>query len=418
MKIIWDKWQKEFLEHQGSCSIRSGRQVGKSVAAAAKIAAFVTLHKGVNLLVIAASQRQSGLLFEKVTSNLVHGGVLGDKPTLGKLGLKNGSNVYCMPAGRTGFFIMGFTFDVIAVDEAAFVPMPVFNSILPMLAVSHKLRGFGWLWQFSMPFMKGGHFYESFSDPAVKTWHISSEDCPRISKEFLLKEKKRLSKEEYARIYCGEFTDEYRQFFKSDLLSSQTTLMEWELKDRWANSRFYMGVDVARYGGDQNAFVITEMLGNRLRVVSCETTEMVSTVDTIGRVVALNKLYNFKRVFVDDAGVGGAVTDVLIDKLGRKVVGLNNANKGIPIKDEENDDVEMRLKILKEDLYSNALFLLESGQLDLIHDLDLLHSLKSITFNYTVNGTVKIYGKDSHLAEAMVRAVWCVRDKGLEIYLY
>ena len=102
----------------------------------------------------------------------------------------------------------------------------------------------------------------------------------------------------------------------------------------------------------------------------------------------------------------------MISKLGRKVVGLNNASKKVSVKGEEK-----RQGILKEDLYSNALVLLENGKLELISDNSLLRSMKSITYQYTDGGKIKIFGNYSHLTEALVRACWCVRDKGLNVYI-
>ena len=98
-------------------------------------------------------------------------------------------------------------------------------------------------------------------------------------------------------------------------------------------------------------------------------------------------------------------------------MGLNNASKRITIQGEEK-----KKGILKEDLYSNALMLMETGKLEMISDLKLLRSLKSITFEYgelskSYRG-VKIYGDYAHLAEAMVRSSWCLKERGLEIYCY
>jgi len=69
-------------------------------------------------------------------------------------------------------------------------------------------------------------------------------------------------------------------------------------------------------------------------------------------------------------------------------------------------------------LYSNALMLMEAGMIDIIHDSKLLRSLRSVTFEYTENKRVKIYGAYTHLAEAMVRACWCIKEKGLNLYRY
>ena len=121
--------------------------------------------------------------------------------------------------------------------------------------------------------------------------------------------------------------------------------------------------------------------------------------------------FDVKKIFVDDGGLGGSVRDHLIEDFGRRVVGLKNASKRVQVQGEEK-----KMGILKEDLYSNTLMLLETGLLDLIDDLDLLRSLKSMTFEYTGSGGVKIDGGYFHLSEALVRACWCVKERGLNIY--
>ena len=421
-KWRWDKWQEEVLEHVGNVTLRTGRQVGKSVTIAEKAVRFALQNSGTITLVIAASQRQASLLFEKIHGTLLDReskDVFREVPTLTKILLRNGSKILCLPAGKTGHFIRGFTVDLLIADEASWIPEIVWNSVIPMIAVSRKTRGFGWLFLLSTPFGKGGFYYDTFTDDDFRSWHVSSEDCSRIPKSLLLKERKRMTKVQYAQEYLGEFMEDWNQFFPSELLKRSMTFIEWDMSKKWANSSFYLGVDVARYGGDENAFVIVELDGfrgsERMRCVKCFTTERVSTTDTIGRVVALHGAYAFKMIFVDDAGVGGAVTDVLIDKLGRRVVGLNNASKSVEVQGDEK-----RRSILKEDLYSNALVLLENKQLELISDLSLLRSLKSITFEYStkIAGRVTIFGDYSHLAEALVRACWCVKERGLNVYLY
>ena len=420
----WDRWQREVIEHEGNVTLRTGRQVGKSTVVAERAVRFALGNVGVVILVIAASQRQAGLLFEKVRGTLeLHEGesIFKEPPTLTKILLTNGSKILCLPAGKTGHFIRGYTVDLLIADEAAYIPEVVWNSVIPMIAVSRKTRGFGWLFLLSTPFGKGGFFYNSFSDPDFRQWHVSSEDCPRIPRSLLLKEKKRMSKVAYAQEWKGEFMEDWDQFFPTDLLRRQMTFIEWDKSQRWPGSSFYLGVDVARYGGDENAFVVVELMPSstgkdRLRAVKCITTERVSTTDTIGRVRELDRVWSFRKIFVDDAGVGGAVTDVLQDKLGkRKVQGLNNASKSIEIQGEEK-----RRAVLKEDLYSNVLVLLEQHQLELISDLKLLRSMRSITFEYSekIAGRVRIFGDYSHLAEALVRACWCVKERGLSVYLY
>lgn len=424
-EIKLDNWQKEVLSHEGNITIRAGRQVGKSTVIGIKAARFVRDNPGTTVLIISASKKQAEWLFDKILGEMLE--MCDNKeiefkrePTRTKIMLENGSQLHCLPAGRTGAFIRGLAIDLLIADEAAFIPENVWRAVLPMVAVSRKLRGFGWIILLSTPFGKGGYFYDTFHDQDFRQFHLSSEQCPRIPKEFLLKEKDRMSKAEYAQEYMGEFIDEYNQFFPTKLIKDCMTFIEWDTEKEYKpQMKYYLGVDIARYGGDENAFVINEMdSNNRIRAVKCLTTKRMSLTDTVGRIKKLNDRFNFKRIFIDDAGLGAGVYDMLVEVRGydgtaamkRKVIGLNNARRSI-------DRTDRKGAILKEDLYSNALVLMETGKINIISDLSLLRSLKCIVFEYTADRRIKIGGKYSHLAEAFVRACWCIRDKGLNIYL-
>ena len=418
----WDKWQQEVLGHDGNITIRSGRQVGKSEVIGAKGCKFADENPGTTTLIIAASQRQSSLIFEKVKANVDRlceerkENQYLEPPTLTKIYLKNGSKIYSLPAGRTGYFIRGFTIDLLIADEAAYIPETVWNSVIPMIAVSKKARGMGYIILLSTPFGKGGYFYDSFTDEDFKHIHKSSEDCIRIPKDFLKKEKGRMTKEEYNQEYKGEFTEDWHQFFPTVLIKKcMEKFIEWSKeKDYRREARYYCGLDIARYGGDENAWVIVEDLNSKLKAVKCMTTERVSTTDTVGQTGVLDDTWNFNRILTDSGGLGGPVTDQLMEKLGkRRVVGLDNAKKRIQVEGEE------KLKgILKEDLYSFTLMLMETGKLELISDLKLLKSMKSITFEYTADKHIKIYGNYAHLTEALVRACWGMKEKGLRLFIY
>jgi hypothetical protein len=418
---VWDKWQKDVLAHEGNITLRTGRQVGKSEVVAAKAFKFALENPGTITLIIAAAQRQSSMIFEKVRGNVEReieekGEDLYDEPpTLTKIIFKNGSRIYSYPAGRTGYFIRGLTIDLLIADEAAYIPEIVWNAVLPMLAVSRKLRGMGNIILLSTPFGKGGYFYESFHDKDFRSFHVSSEDCKRISKAFLKKEKQRMTKAEYRQEYLGEFTDEFHQFFPTDLIKARMTFIEWSKQNDYnKGAGYYLGVDIARYGGDENAFVVCELEKSRLKIVKCFVTNRISTTDTIGRIIKIDQVYKFRKIFLDDGGLGAGVTDLLQERLGkRKVMGLNNSVKRIQVQGEEK-----KRGIFKEDLYNNALMLMETQKVELISDLKLLKSLKSITFEYTSEANIKIFGKYSHLAEAFVRACWCIKERGLRLFVY
>ena len=423
-KWNWDKWQQKVLDWKGDdksvgITMRCGRQVGKSEVVSEKAVRFALEFEGTTTMIIAASQRQSSLLFEKVRANIDRREEDGTKlykeqPTLTRIMLNNGSKIYSLPAGRTGYFIRGFTIDLLIADEAAYIPEEVWKAVTPMLAVSRKARNMGWTILLSTPFGKGGYYYDTFTDDDFVHVHVSSEDCTRIPKSFLKKEKERLSKADYMQEYLGEFTDEWNQFFPTALIKSCMDFYEWNIKDHRPGSKYYLGVDIARYGGDENAFVIAELLKTNIKIVVVHTTARVSTTDTIGRIEKLEEMYHFNKIFIDDGGIGGAVTDILYDRLGRKVMGLNNASKRFMIKGEE-----LKKGILKEDLYSNTLMLMETGKIKMINHLGLLKSLKSITYEYgemKFDRKIKIFGDYSHITEALVRACWCIKERGLTLW--
>lgn len=409
----WDKWQQEVLDHKGSITIRSGRQSGKSEVISQKAHDLAVDYPGTVIMIVAASQRQSSLLFEKVSAKIELAGLCDDKPTMTRIELVNGSRIYCMPTGRTGHFIRGFTIDFLIADEAAFIPEPVWLAVTPMLAVSMKVRGFGWTILLSTPFGKGGYFFESFTDDNFRQFHVSSEDCRRIPRSFLAKERRRMTKQQYAQEYLGEFIEEWNQLFPTKLIKGCMTFFEWNRDvNGVSGANYYLGTDLARYGGDEVAHVVVELHKKRLKAVRCITRERVSTTSTVGEIGVLDDKWDFRRIFIDSGGLGGAVLDQLQDKLGkRRVVGLDNSSKGVIVAGEEK-----RTKILKEDLYSNCLMLMETGRLELIDDLSLLRSLKSITFEYTADKRLKITGSYAHLAEALIRACWCLKDRGLRLY--
>lgn len=415
--FVLDKWQQDVLNHEGNITIRAGRQVGKSTVVSKKAAQFARDNPKAVIMVIAASQRQSSLLFEKIRGEIdvmerKRQVKYGEKPTMTKIRLKNGATILTFPAGRTGWFIRGFTIDLLIVDEAAYVSEEVYKSIMPMIAVSKKLRKLGHIILLSTPFGKGGYFFSTHQDKDYRQFHISSEKCPRIPKTFLYKEKSRLTKAEYAQEYLGEFIDEWNQFFPTNLIKKCMTFYEWDTKEIDRGKTYYLGLDIARYGGSENAFVITEMdREQNIKVVKALVTERMSITDTIGRTLAIDEEFNFRKIFIDDGGVGGGASDLLKEKVGRKIVELNNSKRSL------DRTGSQRVRILKEDMYSNALVLMEGGKVQMINNLALAKSLKSIIYEYSSERRIKIFGEYSHLAEAFVRAMWCIKEKGLKLFL-
>lgn len=412
--MILDPWQNRVLETKGNIALRAGRQVGKSTIISIKAAEFATHNPLTNVLVISAVERQALLLFEKTLAYLhqnyrtfIKKGK--DKPTKHKISLTNGTTIYCLPTGLSGYGIRGYTIHLLIADEAAFIPEEVWTAVTPMLAITK-----GSIILISTPFGKGNYFYKCFNDPTFTTFHVSAEDSPRKNQQFLDEEKKRMSVLQYTQEYLGEFIDKLRQFFPTDLIKSVMTLQKvTPIETFFPSGDHYLGVDVAQMGKDETVlFTVLKSDREHLKEVQKQITIRTRLTETIKNIKIADKKYNYKNIYIDTGGLGVGVFDPLLqdEQTKRKVIPINNATRSL-----DNEDAK-RIKLLKEDLYTNLLTLMERGQIQLVEDEDTMLSLKSVQAEYE-DGKLKIFGEYTHITEALIRAAWCMNSKKLNIWI-
>lgn len=399
-----DVWQKEVYEYEGNIGLRAGRQVGKSYIMAKKVAQTLLKYSGIKILITAASERQAMYLYEKVHTELrfaTERNIFAETPTMRRTVLKNGSEVYCLPVGQSGDLIRGLTLDIWVPDESAFINRQVYVAITPMLWISKKEKNMGWIWALSTPFGKEGFFYEIFQDPDFKCWKISSEECARIPKETLVKWKKDFSAVEYAQEVLGDFIDEVSRLFPEELLNESffDEVEVYETKD--------LGIDVARFGADSNAFVTATFKDNLITIPFAELTKQKDIYETYLKVSVMELQNHYRKIKIDEGGVGGGLVDFLKNKFHSKIIGINNASRA-----ESSDG--RRKKIMKEDLYSNAIMLMRDKKIKIKKNIELYNSLVSTQFKY-VDDNLVIFSRDNHLAEAFVRAIW--KPKNLNIFV-
>lgn len=409
--ITLDKWQEEVLKTKGNICLRSGRQVGKSTIIALKAAKYALEHENKTVMVISKTERQSELLFIKILRNIHEMNKLmiktgKNRPTKHKISLKNGTTIYSLPAGDTGYGIMGYTIDLLIADEAAFIPEEVWNSIIPAMAITR-----GDIWLLSTPFVKEGYYYECFDDPTFTAFHTSSEDCPRRDDKFLAHKKETLTKARYAQMYKGEFVDELRQFIPDELIKKICVLKR--RKQIIKGRDYYYGCDVARMDRDEFSHeIIDKIKQNNLEHVENIVTRNKPIPESTRKIIELNLQYNFIKELIDSGGMGITVCDLLREDSAnkRKVVEINNASR---IYNKE----EGKKKIIKEELYNNLKKLMQREEIKLLDDDEVKASLKSIQAeHHKETGRLKIWGSYSHIAEGLIRAAWGAKDKSLNIF--
>jgi prolyl oligopeptidase PreP (S9A serine peptidase family) len=253
-----------------------------------------------------------------------------------------------------------------------------------------------------------------------KTFHINSEEVAEqrvepyrtIMKQYLAREKARMTELQYTQQYLAQFLEELRQFFPDDLIRKCQVAVR---QSPHIGSEVYCGIDIARMGGDECVFSIFERKGDTLVQIENIVKTNILTTQTTQMVLDLDMKYNFKRVYIDDGGLGVAVFDHLlsIEQTKRKVVAINNASRAL------DKDESRKKKLLKEDLYANLLRMMETDKIKFLQDNNIFLSLKSIVAEETSDKKeMRIYGRYSHIAESIIRSAWCVKEKHLNFQIY
>ena len=94
-------------------------------------------------------------------------------------------------------------------------------------------------------------------------------------------------------------------------------------------SIYICGVDVARTGKDETAIVILEQMAfdENIFIKSIETLHTPDLTMAIGRVQYLDSIFHFKKIIVDETGLGAGVSDALKNKMKGRVEGIWYTNK-------------------------------------------------------------------------------------------
>ena len=436
-QINLDPWQKEFLSTKGDKILCCGRQIGKSVICSIDAGEWAVANPKQNVLIIAPTERQAYALFEKTLQFLMenHKDMIckgKDRPTQTRIILKNKSKIFCLPTGLAGTGVRFLTIGRLYGDEAAYIPEPVWTAVTPMLLTTG-----GNMVLLSTPSGSENFFaevvenrgekYNSFtrfqynSEEVIKNrpiCHSWTEFQREKALEHLAREKERKTKLEYAQEYEGQILSALRQFFPSDLIKGCMKRDRGSKENYGAlygivGARLFLGVDLARQGSDNTVYAeVIRYKKDHLLMSDLQIRKEQGLTETARELIDAQILRRYNCIYLDDNGLGSGVLDMLLDhpKTKKKVVGINNTKKSV-------DHEDGKRRSMKHDLYFNLKRLMEQGKIELFNEPEILQSLASIQIDYEGNH-VKIFGKYDHIAEALVRAAWCTKDKGLNIYAY
>lgn len=228
--IVPDPWQADVLRSDAKrVLLNASRQSGKSTTTALLALHQALYEPGSLILLLSPSLRQSAELFRKVaTLYTATGATVPPKAESAlRLELETGSRVISLPA--TEATVRGYSaVDLLIVDEASRVADALYASVRPMLATSN-----GRLVALSTPYGRRGWYSDAWhSAHDWKRVHITADECPRITPEFLAEEREGLGEWWYRQEYYGEFMDAETSVFSTDDIQrmfSNEGLETWDL---------------------------------------------------------------------------------------------------------------------------------------------------------------------------------------------
>jgi hypothetical protein len=227
LEIDLDAWQQRLLLSTARrVVLRAPRQVGKTLTVSV-LALFVAVTRpGGLVLVVSPAERQAKELVRVVRRLAARlavetterdQAIVPSALSMTRLEFPNAARVLSVP-GSTEGTIRGFTPDLILADEASRVGDPTLSAIRPMMVAAPASR----LILLSSPWIKSGLFYDACADESGlwERHRVRTEDCPRLSRQFIEEERRTLPRWVFAREYDGEFADDDATLFPAELIAA------------------------------------------------------------------------------------------------------------------------------------------------------------------------------------------------------
>lgn len=410
-----DVWQREVMDdvaHFPLVSVRSGQGVGKTALEASLIIWFLCCRPNSRVVCTAPTQQQlhdvlwaevSKWLERSMVKNLL-------RWTKTKLYMVGHDNIWFATA-RTASKpenMQGFHADymLFIVDEASGVKDNIMEAIDGTLSGDeNKMLMCG------NPTRTSGYFYRSHHQNRAdfKTHKVSSRNSKRTNKKNIDRLEKQYGQDsDVVRVRVdGEFPkSEPDTFIPLELAEAAVKREVYRLIDeneadenapvKWRrvipdDEEIEIGVDVARFGDDETDIV--PRIGMYVPFIQSHTKQ--DTMVTTGWIVAIAKdlmrTYGRPRctVKIDDDGVGGGVTDRLREVVREEglyinVVDCHNGGKANEHEHYDNWGTEA---------WANLRDLLQSGDIQIPNDDDLIGQLSTRKYSVTSKGRIILESK-------------------------
>ena len=328
-------WQRQAdilraLRDGNRVAVRSGHGVGKTWIAARAVLWFLYSHPNSVVLTTAPTHRQvRSILWAEIRKQArAAAAPLGGRMTETAIRLDDDWFALGLATDEPDRF-QGYHAErlLLVFDEAPGVSPEIYEAARGLLTSRHAR-----MLLIGNPTEPSGPFYDAFRTPGWTTIHIPCTASPNV----------RLGRVTHPSLVTGEWVEAQRvewgedsPAFRSRVLGefpsehgARLIPLAWihaaqaRRGEERSHSERRLGVDVARYGSDRTAFAVATDRG----VVAVRCRSGLSTMETAGWVIATAREHGIApdAVAIDDAGVGGGVTDRLREQ-GWTVRAVNGA---------------------------------------------------------------------------------------------
>ena len=227
-----DDWQAEFVRSDDPQTIMLiPRQHGKTEGAVVKALSVATTEPDSLTLIISPAQRLSNEFVRRARGTVARMKeplrLVGDAAQ--RVEFENRSRILALPGDNDGDTLRGLANVRLAIiDEASRCSDDLIAAVRPMLATNKRAQ----LVLLSTPAGKRGKFYEAWrsEDRDWKRIRVALGSCPRITQEFLDRERKDMGEAKFKQEYLCEFLDDEANAFNTDIIEAAFST---ELRALW-----------------------------------------------------------------------------------------------------------------------------------------------------------------------------------------
>lgn len=384
LDVVPHPYQKEIMDNPNDRKcIAGGRQIGKTTMMSWMAIHEMTMYPNRRILIVAPTQRQALNFMRKLKKEISDWIENEDEYGLSyvsksKIEAENGSWIEALPALEET--IRGYTIDTAFADEAAFIDRQIFTSVIsPMLATTNGQFVLG-----STAWGKQGYFYNKFEeDEYWDSYRISSIENPDIPSRQVDEWRRDMTQMEFEREVLAQFSDKKNAFFKNRDINAG---LEWTkdveegqnvvYPDQSTRTAF-LGVDPAATGDDEAVLTSIDSEGNIFDINVIEECEIPELEREIRGTLNRNDR-NYIQALIEENGLGEGTVHRFEDEF-VEVEGFRTTIRS------------------KESIYNQAKNKLQSGELNIPDREDLKSQLRTIEYEQTNRGNMKIYAPgDDH----------------------